>query len=247
MPERAAKPSRMIPAEIQRIAFGVRYEPQLKLLDKFGTLTDEILRAEDTPFGPDIFPLSAAEPLQFRLLNPDKEYELQINSQDTILQMRLNTRNASRIDVLAEEFDEYVLNPLREIGGVKNIARYGVLFHFKETYASSLKNPPIARYISSDFSNANSLSMRFSRRLPVEAALAMKRIEDYRNAIYVVDQSDSGEVRISIDYQEYFQPLLDIRDWKERPFSAFVNRGTEYVEGEFGKWYDKFAVVSEVA
>ena len=248
MPDKTGeKLSRIAPAEIRRIAFGVRYEPQHKLLDNIGAVIDEILRADGTPFGPETFPLSEALPLQYRLLDNETGSFLAINSQDTILQISAKTRNGSQVNERGKDFQEYVLKPLRKIGGVKNIARYGVLLNFKEDKATSLKNPPIARYLSADFENANSLFIRFGRRLPADEALAMRSVDDYRNAIYSVDQTEAGEVRVSIDYQEYFQPLLDAREWDAKPFSAFVDRGTGYVEGEFHRWFQKFAAVAEVA
>jgi hypothetical protein len=248
MPDRSAENlRRLAPAEIEQLAFGVRYELQLKLMDKIGAVIDEILRADGTPFGPDTFPLTDANPYQHRLLNNETGTWLLINAQDTILQLPMKTKNESQVDELAGDFQEYVLKPLREIGGVKHIARYGVLFRFTEQEAASLENPPIKRYLSPEFPNANSLVMHFTRRLPVEEALAMKRVNDFRNAIYSVGQSESGKVQVSIDYQEYFDPLLDAGEWNARPFTAFVERGTEYVHGEFQRWFQKFAAVSEVA
>lgn len=237
----------MLPAELDRIAFGVRYEPQLKLLDRLGTVMDEILRTDGTPFGGERFPLSETLPMQYRLLNPDNNSELLINSQDTILQVPLGTRDATRVIELGEDFQEFVLEPLRKQGNVRNIARYGALLQFKEDKGTTFVNPPIAHYLSSDFPKANTLGMRFSRRLAVEEALAKKRVDDYRNAIYTVDQNESGGVRFSIDYQAYFQPFLDAGEWSDRPFSSFVTKGVEYVEGEFQRWLKTFAAASEVA
>lgn len=239
--------SRIAPAEIRRLAFGVRYETQLRLLDNIGSVVDEVLRADGTAFGPEMFPFTEANPLEHRLVNRETGAVLRINSQDTILQLPLDTRNASRVNQWGKNFQEYVLKPLRKIGRVRHIARYGVLLHLKEDKVSSLRNPPVARYLSSDFPSANSLVLRFSRRLPAPEALAMKRVEDFRNAIYAVQQSEEGEVQISIDYQEYFRPLLDVGEWDERPFSRFVDRGLEYLEAEFQKWFQKFLRVSEVA
>ncbi|MGA8871656.1 MAG: hypothetical protein WB460_11000, partial [Candidatus Acidiferrales bacterium] len=192
-------------------------------------------------------PFNQTLPMQYRLLNPDENSELLVNSQDTILQMPVETRNASLINELGRDFQEYVLRPLRKIGGVKNIARYGLVLHFKEDKTATLDNPPIAHYLSSDFPKANTLFMRFSRRLPADEALAKKRVEDYRNVIYDLEESDTGEVRFSIDYQEYFQPSLDASEWDERPFSKFADRGTDYIEGELQRWLRTFAAAHEVA
>jgi hypothetical protein len=95
-----------------------------------------------------------------------------------------------------------------------------------------------------DFPRTNSLFMRFTRRIPVEEAFAKKRVDDYHTAIYAVEQAESGDVVFSIDYKDYFQPPLDAKEFADRPFSAFVDRGTEFIESEFGKWLKKFAEVA---
>jgi hypothetical protein len=48
MPDRSDTVSRMAPAEIGQLAFGVRYEPQHKLLDHIGTVdqTDFLYQGE---------------------------------------------------------------------------------------------------------------------------------------------------------------------------------------------------------
>lgn len=238
---------RMAPGQIEGLVFGVRYEPQLKLLDTAGAVLDEILHAEDSPFDTDIFPFSEAGPVQYSLVDNDRKSSILINAQDTILQMPVHTNDASRVNDLGRDFDEYVLGPLKKIGKVKNIVRYGVLLQFKEQKITSPENSPITRYLSADFPKANSLVMRFTRRIPMEEALAMKRVEDYRSAIYSIGQSENGKMQVSIDFQEYFQPMLSAEDWKSKPFSAFVDHGTDYVEGEFQRWFEKFLAVSEGA
>lgn len=244
MPENVTQ---LVPAEIQQLAFGVRYDTQFKLLDRIGEVIEEILRADGTPFSPERFPLTDSAIYQYRLINEKKDTLLTINTQDTILQLPMKTRNESQVDDWASDFQEYVLGPLRKIGGVRNIVRYGVLLRFKEEEAISIENPPIRRYLSTEFPSANSLDMHFSRRLAMDEALVKKRVSDYRNAIYSVSQSESGSVQVSIDYQEYFKPALDQGEWKDRPFPEFVRQGTSYVHGEFHKWFQKFTAVPEVA
>lgn len=237
---------RMAPGRIEGLVFGVRYEPQLKLLDTAGTVLDEILHAEGSPFDTDMFPFSEPGPLQYTLINNETGAKIGINAQDTILQMPVSTNDASQVNDLGRDFDNYVLTPLKKIGKLKNIVRYGVLLQFKE-HKIVPENSPIARYLSADFPKANSLIMRFTRRIPIEEALAMKSVEDYRNAIYSIAQPENSKMKVSIDFQEYFQPMLSADDWKSKPFSAFVDRGTDYVEGEFQKWFKKFLAISEGA
>ena len=88
--------------------------------------------------------------------------------------------------------------------------------------------------------------MRCSRRLPDFGAMAMKRVDDFGNAIYAVEQNDDGDVAVSIDFQHYFRPFLDAGEWDDRPFPKFVDRAMDYFRGEFEEWFDKFRR-SEVA
>jgi hypothetical protein len=225
----------------------VHYDTQFKLLDRIGGVIDEILRADGSPFGPERFPLPDSAIYQYRLVNEQGDAYLLINTQDAILQLPVKTRNGSQVDDWASDFQEYVLGPLRKIGGVKNILRYGVVLRFKEEDAISLENPPAKRYLSAEFTTVNTLAMQFSRRLVTEEALVKKRVSDFGNAIYTVGQSESGKVQVSIDYQQYFQPALDAGEWDDRPFPEFVRHGTSYVHDEFQKWFQKFMAVSEVA
>jgi hypothetical protein len=241
------KVSQLAPAEIQQLTFGVRYEPQFKLLDRIGSVIDEILQAEGSPFDPARFPLSDSNIYQYRLLSELGDSYLLINQQDIVLQLPLKTRTDGQIDSWASDFQEYALGPLRKIGGVRSILRYGVMFRFKEEDAASLENPPVKRYLSPEFSTVNSLAMHFSRRLAMDEALLKKRVNDFRSAIYTVGQTESGRVQVSIDYQHYFQPALDAGEWDDRPFPEFVRHGTSYVNDEFQKWFRRFMAVSEVA
>lgn len=239
----ADKLNRRAPAEIEKLAFGVRYEPQYKVMDRIGGVIDEILRADGSPFGPETFPYTDSTAQHYRLSDDQSDSWLMITAQDAVLQLEVNTEDESRVHEMADGFQEYVLRNLRRLG-VKNIARYGMMIRFKAEDTKAFPNPPTKRFLSDDFTNVNALLMHFTRRLTVDEALAKKRVNDYRNIIYSVQQTENGKVQVSIDYQEYFDPLLDVTDWNERPFPRFVEQGTDYVHGEFDKWFRKFAAVA---
>ena len=231
---------------IRRLVFGVRYESQFAVFDRMGSVLDSVLRAKGTPFGPDIFPLSQMVPYEYILSDQESGRRLRMTQSDAILEWPVKTGNLKTVQEVADHFEVFVLAPLRNIG-VGGILRYGALLEVKKAAASSYRNPPINRYLSPEFKNANSLAIRFSKRLSSEEALAKKEVKDFRNVIYTLEQSEEGEVSVSLDYQEYFQPLLDREDWSKRPFSKFVGRGIGYFEGEFQSWLEKLIGVPEVA
>lgn len=245
LPLGEADVKRMSPSPISRITFGVRYEPQYTLRDRMGSVVDAILRSDGTPFSPEVFPLSTADTTEQVLLHPTDGSVLRISHQDTILQLPMDSRNLDWIHGVGEDFERFVLRPLREISRLSNILRYGVLLNLDNV--KGLKSRPIQRYVASEFQDANTLVMRFSRRLPAEEALVRKRVEDYRNAIYNLKESEDGTVAMSIDYQEYFKPPLDAKDWADKPFSKFVSRGLGYFESDFNRWFGSLAEVAEVA
>jgi hypothetical protein len=244
---RSAEVGQIVPTTISQLAFGVRYEPQFAVTDRIGSLVDAVLRADGTPFGPETFPVSQASPTDHALLNPETDNVVRISHTDTILVWSINTRKLDEIHELGLDFENFLLRPVRQIAHLSNIVRYGFLVHVNDINESSLRNRPTTRYLSSEFPNATSLSMRFSHRLPSDEALVKKRVEDYRNAIYTVVEGEDRKVNISMDYQEYFKPPLDASEWNDRPFARFIERGLGHFQGRFHNWFETFVGMAEVA
>lgn len=227
------------PLIIDTIAFGVRYEPQWRIMDYMGSLIDEILRTPGTPFGPERFTHSRREADEQILINNETEERLRFNATDTILEIRIDSYDLKDILAIAVEFENRVLDILREKVRLRKILRYGMLFKFKEC-SSELSSKPIEHFIDNDFKNTNTLDLRFSRRLAQDEAMVKSGVNDYRNLIYRFVQNDNSKVFITFDYQEYFDPMLDRDEWEKRKFSEFVNRGLEYYDGQFSSWLKKF-------
>ena len=226
------------PIAVEQVAFGVRFQPHYEVLDNTGAVIDLILRSKGSRFGPSTFPLSNREAGGHRLFNPNNSDSLRLTERDAILEMLVDTTNSSTIKDLAEHFNSCVLGSLRDVANLKDISRYGVVFRLKEC-GSALKETPVNQLIQRDFRDARSLSLRFTRRLPVLEALTRKSVNDYRNVIYTVKQSEDGKVRIGVDYQEYFDPELNAGEWFKKPYVDFVDRGISYFRKEFQEWLKK--------
>lgn len=237
------------PIEIDQLIFGVRYERRHSVLDHIGAVSDEILRAKETPFGPDVFPLLQALPHEHRLLDPDSEALLRITASDTILILPTHLDNVEGLAKAASDFDTFVLEPLRRISKVSGIVRHGVVLNLSGESAN-LANPPIKRFLASELAlmtRANSVSIRFTKRLATDEALTRKDVDDYRNVIYNIGESEEGDVNISVDYQQYFKPSLSGSEWSERSFPRFVWGANGYFKGEFSKWLERSVGIAEVA
>lgn len=220
---------------IDRLAFGVRYQPHYEVMDLVGAIIDRILRSSGTPFGSSTFPLITRQPTAHTLLNNETGDTLTLTESDAILQMKIDTRKTSEIETLADHFATFVLDTLRNVAHLKSIIRYGVLFQLQECRAS-LQESPIEHFIKADFPDTRSMSLRFTRRLPVMEAIAKKNVSDYKNLIYTIKQTEKGEASIWLDYQEIFNPALGASEWSQRPFAQFVNQGIKYFLDEFQSW-----------
>ena len=60
-----------------------------------------------------------------------------------------------------------------------------------------------------------------------------KHVENFRNVIYLVEQTHDGNVRLTLDYQLYFLPSLVYKDHTSNQYSDFAERGLHYFQNEF--------------
>lgn len=220
---------------IKRVALGVRFQPHFQVADVFGELVDKILYSGGSPFGPSTFPLVRSNPMERTLVKEDTNNSLHLTIRDAILEMDVNTSSYADIEKLAKDYNVHVLDHLRSLAKPRGIERYGILLTLDEC-RNELSQMPVQHYLGAEFDEARSLQMRFTRRLPCLEARVKKNVDDFRNAIYIVEQDEDGEVNLRIDYQEYFNPALDQEDWQKKPYSKFVARGIDYFQSEFADW-----------
>jgi hypothetical protein len=233
--EIASKVSSVSPVEIEKLVLGVRYEPQWGLTDRLGAVIDAVLRQTGSPFDLDRFPVSQRSRSEHRLVNEGDE-SLRINQQDTILEVRLGTRDLRAAQQIATDFDSFVLRPLREIAKLKMVHRLGLVLQTVDVRGAVAKSP-ISKYIGPEFPNVTEMAMRFVRRIAAEEALVKKGVQDYRKVLYLMREQEDGRVTFSIDNQYYYEPALDGAEWdKRQPFEAFSARAIAECQTELGKW-----------
>ena len=227
------------PIAVAGVAFGIRYQPRYRIMDRIGAVSDQILRTPGSPFGPDVFPTSAQRSNGRGLLNQETGDQLWISSHDTVLEMRIGDRSLDKVSALAANFEKYVLSELVK-SGLRDVLRFGFLTRFAEcrSYFGEL---PVPHFLGADATDATSLDLRFTRRLPSLSARVKRDVDDYRNLIYSVQQSQEGEVTVAIDYQEYFQPELDSKEIQKKSFPRFVDEGLSHLRQYFQKWLDRLS------
>jgi hypothetical protein len=228
---------------ITRVAFGIRFGPLWQIGDSLGSIVDAILRGSGSPFGPLTFPLSLEAPTTHQLLNQQTGDNLTITERDIVLTMS-KRETLEAVQQLAGQFEDYIVQSVREHVELRLISRYGTLLEFAKC-ADMLRASLMKQYLAED-SDARDIQLRYSRRLPTEEVYIRKNVNDYRNLIYTLTQ-DQEKAGIGFDYQLYFDPALDAGDWKQRPFQQFVESACSYVAGPFEKWFKRLLKEERVA
>lgn len=234
-----------LPITLERLAFGVRFEPQYRIGDRIGSIVDDILRRKGTPYGPTVFPFSESGQLSHRLLHPETGDRLTITQQDAILETNVHSADRQIIQGHARNFQSFILEPIRR-AGIANIIRYGCLFNFGECSQQLAKNP-LDVLLPTEPVRARDLALRFSTRLQTEDGHIKAGVNDYRNIIYSLQQDGNGQTSFSLDYQRYYDPCLDSEDWKPSEFSQFINGGLHYVCTVYADWLSHFGVGARAA
>lgn len=230
---------------IKSVVLGVRYEPQYRVRDVMGTLVDTILHAAASPFNPKVFPLSETGPIAQELLNPETGNSIKINQSDTLLEFALPTTELRKISTLGKEFQNFILGPLHKLCGVSRIVRYGLMTRFDEKGTQILQRPTV-RYGDPDLPKSRDFVVRFSHRLPTNEGYFRKNVSDFRNVIYTM-QENEGQISLSLDYQEYFTPMLEASEWGTHPFPSFVDDSIHYQKTTFAQWVKKLRNVGQAA
>ncbi len=229
-----------IQVPIESIAFGIRYGPHFRIKDSMGAIVDQILRGNGSPFDPDMFPQSQQGVDTHTLLNEENEDRLRISSTDILLVKELKTGGTEEIEELATHFMSYAVEPVRALGNVDIVHRYGCLIRLEECF-NQLQRPLTQNYLGED-TKARDMQLRFTLPLPTYAGLWKPGVNDRVHVIYTVNQTykpkkaDKVEARISMDYQNYFDPALNAADFKRKTFDSLVSAATRYFNDTFAEW-----------
>ena len=231
---------------IEKVAFGVRYTPQYRVRDNMGTLVDRILRSDQ--FSPDTFPRSEAGPHQHALLNPGNGDRLVVSQDDVLLDIELRTESLNDVEKMAHAFDSIIIRQLRNVCKISDAFRFGLLVRFEELHSHSYECP-VERYADKALVDVSvkTLNLQFSYNLPTPEGFTKRDVGDYRNVIYTMNQEKSDGFSLAVDYQQYFEPILDAKDWTQSLYEQFARDAIAYHQGKFSSWVDSIAKEARAA
>lgn len=222
----------------------VRYRQNFSIVDKFGTIIDEILYDKNTFFKPGDFQFvqhtKADEKVIFNQANGNN---LKINTSNVILEIHKNDESDIEYKKKAfEAFDKQILQGILKKNKIVQINRVGYINRYVFPIKELAENF-INKTIGSTIDNVRDINLRFSRKYPISEAQVKKDVYDYNNSIYnAIKQSDKDEIFFSVDYQRYFEPFLESSSLIK--FASFCESVDSHNEKTFLQWInDNYKVV----
>ncbi len=217
------------------VVYGVRYRANFAIEDQLGKIVDQILYSRDSFFGPEMFPLVQNGVNEKVLINEETQDKLIINNSTVVLEVNL-TEDFTTEDIpeISKRFNEQIIGGVLRDFRVTEINRIGLVCRYlfqMEELADSFIN----KTIGATLEGINDINLRFSKKLPLPEALALRDINDYLNVIFnIIKRADRKELFVSIDFQHYFDPFLESSS--QIHFMEFIDTANAFNTQRFLDW-----------
>lgn len=221
---------------LDSIVIGIRFRPNFSIMDNFGSMIDEILYSKDSYFNEKYFPLVHHASHNERILsNKENKHLLTINPSNIILDTKEENNDYSNV---VDSFNKQIIEGLFINYGIQQIKRIGEIRRYK-IEDKELCDNFLKKTISYSISGINDINLRFSKKYPIPESKVHKKAYDYHNVIYtIVKKSDENVLNISLDFQKYFEPVIEKATMIE--FNKFKERVVDYNKKDFREWLDLF-------
>jgi hypothetical protein len=218
---------------LSAIAFGIRYHPHFTVGDRLGEIIDGILATRG--WEPERFPEAVAAAGSYTIMNRSTNERLTVSLTDCLLHAELDSIAPNAIISRAEAFASDPWDKVWKIGDHPAVTRFGCLFGFSIPDDWS----PAQALLGSPEDAHSTFVLRYSHRLPVEDAVMHAEINDYKNVIYTISCLP-GKRLASVDYQRYFDPMIEGNDaMKKEPFAGFVRDAVRFLLGTGWKYLEE--------
>ncbi len=204
-------------------AFGIRTVRSFSIEDRLGAIVDEILYSDTSEFNEKMFPEVRENHNTKLLFDPIRQNKFTITPQDFIFEYNVVNNFQNEFEKYLNNFNRILINNVFDHYKIKNISRFGIIIKSelerKDEFLQEISSV-IKKYKGDD----DSLSMRFNVITKKPLKLASMITEDYDNEIITYDRTNSeSPLILSVDYQKYFKPELNIIADATVPFEKFCN------------------------
>lgn len=219
------------------ITLGIRFNRSFRIPDISGDIIDNVLYSQKTPFGTEFFPeVQENSSREKTLFNSKSSEYLRINTDDFILGIKVSSDFDKKFNWLKNDVLSYFQNELFRDYKIKNICRLGIIFSHKIGKNRKLTEA-IASFTENEVSDADNISVSFSKKSPATEALLRKGVNDYKNRIYNF-QELKEIIYANLDYQYYYEPAIE--DLRQCFADKVLDDAKSFLENNFYKWLNKY-------
>jgi len=219
------------------ITLGIRFNRSFRIPDISGDMIDNVLYSNKTPFGTKFFPkVQENSSREKTLFNPNTSEYLRINTDDLILGIGVENDFEKKFNWIKDDVLPYFQNELFKSYEIKNIRRLGIIFSHKIGKNKKLTEA-VASFTENEVSDADNISVSFSKKAPATEALFRKGVNDYKNRIYNFQELKEA-VYADLDYQYYYEPAIE--DLRECFADKILDEAKIFLKNTFYKWLNKY-------
>jgi hypothetical protein len=217
------------------IVLGVRFRANFSIEDQLGRILDDILYKKGSSFGPKIFPNAMPGIGGRQLLNHETGDTLTIDNSNFILELNVSPSiSIQEMPGFIAAYDEEIVRGIMKSYHIREIARLGYVRRYLFTVAD-LSHRFVNKTIGSSLEGVNDINLSFSKKIPTDAAISQRDVDDYHNVIFnVIKRSDKDEMFMSIDYQKVFVPFLP--SVNEIQFTPFIQGADRFNQEKYLPW-----------
>ena len=219
------------------ITLGIRFNRSFRVPDISGDIIDDVLYSDKTPFGTSFFPkVQENSSREKTLFNLETSEYLRINTDDLILGIGVEKDFEKKFNWIKNDVLPYFQNELFKSYEIKNIRRLGIIFSHKIGKDKKLREA-VAAFTENEVSDADNISVSFSKKASTAEALFRKGVDDYKNRIYNF-QELKEVVYADLDYQYYYEPAIE--DLRECFTDKILDEAENFLKNNFYKWLNKY-------
>ncbi len=214
---------------------GIRFRANFSIEDQLGQIVDRILYSKDSYFNPKKFPLVKSGVGRKLLVNESTGDKLTIDNSNIILEITVGDSFAmGDTKKILECYENDIIRGVMKKFAIKEIVRVGYIkrYIFK---IENLAKTFVDKTIGSTLAGINDIQLSFSKKLPVDEAVAKEAVNDFDNAIFtIIKKADLDEIYMSVDYQRYYDPFLSSAG--EIKFMSFIEQAEMFNTNRYLPW-----------
>jgi len=222
--------------QIIGITIGIRFARSFRIPDISGSIIDNILYGDKTPFGVKKFTQVQEDPSGEKVLlnSKTKEY-LRLNTDDVILGISITNNFEEKFSWIKTDVLGYFKDELFKTYEINNIKRIGIIFHHKIQKSDKLRGA-ISLITDDALNTTDNINISFSDKLPAMESFR-SGVNDYKNTIYNFEEAEE-EIHASLDYQYYYVPAVG--DLRECFVDKVFDGARLFLENNYYPWLSKY-------